>query len=130
MRVVNWGKYPNFKKTEFDCSHTGANEMQDEFMNLLQQLRTQYGKPLKITSGYRDKTHPVEAKKTVRGAHNYGMAVDIAIDRAEAYKVLGIAIKLGFTGIGIKQHGEGRFIHLDTIPNNSEQPRPTIWGYP
>jgi uncharacterized protein YcbK (DUF882 family) len=127
---ANFDLYPNFSKHEFDCKHTGKNEMKHSFMSKLQALRTAYGKPLKINSGYRDYTHPIEAKKPKKnGAHPTGEAADIAIDRKEAYKVLKIAVELGFTGIGFKQKGSGRFIHLDTIEDNPDQPRPSIWSY-
>lgn len=127
---MNWSDYPNFSKEEFDCEHTGKNEMKPEFMEKLQQLRTLYGKPMRVTSGFRDYSHPVEKKKPKKnGSHPTGMAADIAVDRGDAYRLLKLAFELGFTGIGIKQHGGGRFIHLDTIENNPDQPRPTIWGY-
>lgn len=37
---------------------------------------------------------------------------------------------MGFTGIGIKQHGDNRFIHLDDLREPDHAPRPTIWTYP
>ena len=39
------------------------------------------------------------------------------------------AIELRFKGIGIAQKGEGRFIHIDDIPNSPDRPRPWIWSY-
>ena len=127
---AKWKEYPNFSKKEFDCKYSGKNEMQHEFMKKLQTLREFYGKSLKISSGYRDYSHPVEAKKPYKnGAHPTGLAADLIVDRKDAYKVLELAIGLGFTGIGIKQHGKGRFIHLDTIKDNPLQLRPTIWSY-
>ena len=120
-------RYPNFSKEEFDCSHTGNNEMRPEFLEMLQQLRTEYGKSMKITSGYRDPEHPIERKKKSPGAHTTGLAADIAVDRGEAYEVLRIAMRMGFTGIGVQQKGGGRFLHLDFA--NHLVPRPTIWSY-
>jgi len=126
---ANWTAYPNFSKEEFDCKHTGKNEMQHSFMDKLQALRTAYGKPMKITSGYRDASHPIEARKAKPGAHATGMAADIAVSHTDAHEVLRIAFELGFTGIGVQQKGGGRFIHLDTIENNPDQPRPHVWSY-
>ena len=127
---MNWTDYPNFTKEEFDCKHSGINEMKPEFMAMLQQLRTAYGSPMFITSGYRDKTHPIEAKKSRPGAHATGQAADIGVDRSDAYKVLKLALEIGFTGIGIKQKGSGRFLHLDNIePDTKDFLRPTIWSY-
>lgn len=67
MIVTDWSKYPNFTKKEFDCQHTGKNFMTVEFMDKLQELRNRFKRVMKITSGYRDPSHPVEAKKANPG---------------------------------------------------------------
>ena len=100
--------------------------MTEHFMGKLQELRDAYGNPLIITSGFRDPKHPIEEAKSRPGVHTRGLAVDIACDGQEAYKLIRLAINLGFKGIGIKQKGSGRFIHLDTY---EEDPRPNIWSY-
>lgn len=125
--MIDWGKYPNFKAAEFKCQHCGAGGIKTELLDKLQAMRTEYGKPMTITSGYRCPQHPVEAKKTTPGAHALGLAADIGVQGAEAYKVLQLAMKHGFTGIGVQQKGTGRFIHVDVA--TSELPRPTVWSY-
>lgn len=128
--MINWNDYPNFSKDEFDCKHSGKNEMDAQFMGRLQLLRDAYKKPIVVTSGYRDITHPIESKKKRTGAHTTGKAVDISVDRGDAYALLKLAIWVGFTGIGVKQKGSGRFIHLDTIEEGTDGfIRPTIWSY-
>lgn len=127
---MNWKQYPNFTKKEFDCKQTGENEMQPEFMSKLQLLRDAYKKPMRVSSGFRSVNHSIEAKKKRPGAHTTGQAVDIAIDRGDAYILLKLALLAGFTGIGIKQKGRGRFLHLDTIEAGTDGfIRPTIWSY-
>jgi len=128
---VDWSKSKYFKATEFVCSHTGKSEMDEEFIFKLNQLRDNFGKPLTISSGYRDPTHPVEAAKKdpTAGAHVSGKACDILIDRANAFKLLKLAFLVGFTGIGVNQKGESRFLHIDTIESSPTRPRPTIWSY-
>lgn len=127
---MNWNDYPNFTKEEFDCKETGENEMDAQFMGRLQLLRDAYKKPIRVSSGFRSKEHSIEKKKTRPGAHTTGQAVDIAIDRGDAYTILKLALWAGFTGIGIKQKGKGRFIHLDTIEKGTDGfLRPTIWSY-
>jgi uncharacterized protein YcbK (DUF882 family) len=123
---MDWKKYPNFTAAEFACSHCGANEVKESLLEKLQVLRTKYGKPMKITSGYRCPKHPIEAKKTEPGAHASGLACDVGVTGADAHEILKLALELGFTGIGVQQKGTGRFIHLDlmTSPN-----RPTVWSY-
>ncbi len=125
---MDWSKYPNFSESEFKCSHTGKAPMHPDFMERLQKLRTAYDKPMKITSGYRDKTHPIEAKKAAPGAHASGRAADVSIRGADAVELLKLALELGFTGIGVQQKGDGRFIHLDDIEDGS-LPRPMLWSY-
>lgn len=128
MTAARWGHYPNFTKAEFDCKHTGRNEMQHEFLVRLQQLRDMYGKPIRISSGYRDPSHPVEARKASSGAHSTGLACDIAISGGDAWELLRIAMLLKFAGIGIQQKGPhtGRFIHIDDWVTG---PRPNVWSY-
>jgi zinc D-Ala-D-Ala carboxypeptidase len=123
---MDWSRYPNFKKSEFDCSHCGKNEMQPDFMAALQSLRTSYGKPMRITSGYRCPQHPIEAKKAAPGAHASGRAADIGVEGRDAFLLLKLAFAQGFTGIGVQQKGAGRFIHLDTVITG---PRPNVWSY-
>jgi hypothetical protein len=43
--------------------------------------------------------------------------------------VLRAALNAGFTGIGVKQKGKGRFIHLDDIEDSGDRPRPWVWSY-
>ena len=127
--IVDWSKYPNFTRQEFACQHCGEEDMQENFMEALQDLRDKFG-PMNPTSGYRCAEHPLEKRKrNGPGTHASGMAVDIAVDRADAVRFLRLALaddKERFTGFGIKQKGRGaRFIHLDGTSKN----RPTIWSY-
>ena len=129
LTLAKWDEYPNFRKEEFDCKHTGLNHMQHDFMVKLQRLRNAYGKPIHISSGYRDATHPVEARKNTTGTHAMGIACDIAIRGTDAHELLTLAMAMKFSGIGVKQHGDGtRFIHLDTADLTSHY-RPTVWSY-
>ncbi len=122
---MNWSNYPNFTEDEFRCKHTGKCEMRPEFMEKLQQLRTLYGKPMRVTSGYRDRTHPAEVNKPTTGEHSTGCAADIAVEGHDALRLVRLALELGFPRIGVQQKGGGRFIHLGTNPNFPS----TIWSY-
>jgi len=124
--MINWDDYQNFRAAEFNCLHCGKNEMKADFMLKLQTLRSVYGKPMRVTSGYRCAEHPVEAKKARPGAHASGCAVDIGVDGADAHQLLKLAMAAGFSGIGVQQKGTGRFIHLDTLDSPL---RPNIWSY-
>ena len=54
-------QYFNIK--EFDCQETGNNEMCPFFLEKLDELRHVCGFSFTITSGYRDPSHSIEAKK-------------------------------------------------------------------
>jgi uncharacterized protein YcbK (DUF882 family) len=105
--------------------------MDESFLDRLQRLRDVVGL-LVISSGYRSETHPVERDKDRPGAHTMGRAVDVVCRGERAYQVLGNALELGFTGIGVDQGGDdhGRFLHLDDLGNiEYHGPRPTVWSY-
>ena len=123
--INDWGRYPNFSRIEFVCSHTGECDMDPEFMSALQALRDQFGQ-MQISSGYRAPSHPIEARKAKPGTHSTGKAADISISRGDAVKLLRLAMMDGrFTGYGIQQKASGRFIHLDSTTNH----RPMICSY-
>ena len=62
--------------------------------------------------------------------HSKGRAVDIACAGADAYDILAEALVCRFTGIGVKQKGEHRFLHLDDLgPGEHSVPRSSIWSY-
>jgi uncharacterized protein YcbK (DUF882 family) len=99
--------------------------MQPLFMGRLQALRLAYGKPMLVTSGYRCANHPSERVKAQpgTGTHSQGIAADIGVSGADALLLLRLALEANFTGIGVQQKGNGRFIHLDI------REHPAIWSY-
>lgn len=110
-----------FSLSEFDCQHTGENEMKEDFLLLLDKLRDVCGFAFHITSGYRSPKHPIEAKKTSPGTHSQGIAADIAVFNAQQrYTILKKAMELGFTGIGVADS----FVHVDIRSGT-----PLVWTY-
>ena len=100
-----------FTVEEFNCQHTGENQMEPEFMELVDELRHRCDFPFIITSGNRSITHPIEAKKDVPGTHAQGIAADIKVNNgSERYIIIKNALELGFTGLGVAS----TFIHVDT----------------
>ena len=124
-------RWPNFSHKEFVCSHSGLCFLDSEMMDHLQAIRGSFGRGMRITSGYRDATHPIEAKKEKPGSHSTGKAVDVHVRGGDAYRILALAIEHGFTGIGVSQKGGSRFLHLDRIEleDNFHAPRPSLWSY-
>jgi uncharacterized protein YcbK (DUF882 family) len=121
-----------FQPFEFNCKCCGHNYMEQEFIERLDTLREACDFPFEIVSGYRCKLHNSRVSSTGdNGPHTTGRAADIACGGERAITLLSHACKLGlFTGIGVKQHGASRFIHLDDLPPHIKRPRPWIWTYP
>lgn len=107
------------------------DRMDTEFMDRLIKLRKTIDTPLPVTSSYRDRDHNARVGGAANSAHLTGRAVDIKIAGENAYTLVGVAIAMGFTGIGVKQKGPygGRFIHLDDCEDCPDRPRPRIWSY-
>ena len=118
----------NFTNDELDCSCCGEENTSLEFRELMdevQEMREELGFPFNVTSAYRCEVHPIEAKKTYQGQHTIA-AIDINIWGDKAVRLIELALKKGFTGIGVQQRGphNKRFIHLDL----RDGPR-AIWSY-
>jgi hypothetical protein len=98
------------------------------FQRLLQELRYAYGKPIVVNSCKRCAVH--DASLNGSGAHLIG-AVDVKAHGKEAYWLVACAIQLGWTGIGLRQHGpiETRFVHLDRRQHVGSELTPWIWTY-
>lgn len=87
----------------------------------LDALRLELGFPLVINCGVRCRFHNAAVGGEDDSQHLYGRAVDIASPSgAHMWGTVALAIKRGFTGIGIKKH----MIHLDTRPGPA-----MFWGY-
>jgi zinc D-Ala-D-Ala carboxypeptidase len=119
-----------FKIADFACHHCGENKIDYKLVEMIDELRHQCGFPIGISSGYRCPDHNVKVSSTGRnGPHTTGRAADLAVSHKQALTVLRKALAMDFTGFGVQQKGDGRFIHLDTLPNGPAQPRPHIWSY-
>lgn len=120
---MSW-KY--FKKEDFKCKCCDQNLIDDKLIDLLDELRELVGFPLPVTSGYRCPEHNAKVSSTgLDGPHTTGKAADLGVSRERAVKVLEVALKMEFTGIGVNQKGEARFVHLDIVP----RPSRTCWSY-
>lgn len=131
--MIDWSNM-NFTQDEFTC-RCGCNtfNMDHNFLQTLQDVRTLYGRVMNVSSGYRCAAHPVEARKIEKGgkpgSHYSGKAVDILVAGEAALELLRVALAHpNVKGIGVNQKGahSSRFIHIDTL---TEPNRPTIWSY-
>ena len=121
----------NFTTDEMACSCCGKSDMDDEFMKILQSIRDEMQRPLKITSGFRCQNRNAIISTTGRdGPHTKAKACDILISGADAMRLFAIAQRHGISGIGLSQKGphNKRFCHIDSL-TPEEGPRPTVWTY-
>ena len=113
--------FKHFELNEFDCQETGRNRMDNQFIHDLDDLREACDFSFVITSGYRDPSHSIEAKKSKPGTHAQGIAADIKVaNGSQRMAVVAEAVKLGFTGIGVAKS----FVHVDKRTTT-----PVLWCY-
>lgn len=129
----NWEeRWPNFTAEELRCRGTGQLLLVPTSLDRLQAIRTGLGFAFTVTSAGRAPEYNAIVSSTGRnGPHTTGRAWDIKMFGEEAYRLICAAHGHGFTGIGVKQHGEysKRFIHLDDLSNGPGVPRPWCWSY-
>ena len=103
---------PHFRVKEFACSDgTDTVFVSPELVEVLEKLRSHFGRPVRVLSGYR-----TEAKnRAVGGAaysrHKYGMAADISVEGVTPSTAAAYAETLlpDRGGIGVY----GTFVHVD-----------------
>ena len=126
----NQWPWPHFSLAELQC-HCGCGqmEMDMDYMTELEWLRREYQLPMRISSAYRCPAYNASVSSTgANGPHTTGKAVDVIVHGGNAWRLLGLALNHGFTGIGVHQsgpHNKG-FIHLDRLV----EMRPWLWTYP
>jgi len=127
----------NFSVEEMMC-HCGCGEdsMDMDFMDILQGIREDMKRPLKISSAVRCAEHNSVVSSTgITGPHvprsDGTKAADILIAGADALRFIDTARKHGISGVGISQRGNHakRFVHIDTLSADDGHPRPTVWTY-
>lgn len=122
-------RWPHFTPQEMACKGDGSLKLDDAFLDRLEHLRQDCGFALVVSSGYRSPAHNAAVSHTGEtGPHTTGHAVDLLVRGAAALTVVHAALGLGFTGVGVSQTGDARFIHLDDLPPDAA-PRPMIWSY-
>ena len=113
----------NELRCQCGCGQLNPNPQFHMLMVIMDKVREEYGKPLRVTSGYRCPDHPKEKVKSKPGQHTIA-AIDFGVSREDAIDLLRIAISYqSIRGIGVQQKGSARFLHFD---NRNE---PTMWSY-
>lgn len=112
-----------FSEGEFARLGCSLQDMQQDFMRLLDECRSLAGIPFVLTSAYRSPEHNAQVGGVGGSAHTKGRAADIkAYNGTTRWKIVSAAMRVGFRRIGI---GNG-FVHLD---NDDTLPNPVIFTY-
>ena len=135
-RPQDWPPNLYFSPEEMRCKQTRRYpEVTAEvahFLTFISEWRECYGEPMRVTSGFRHRSHFIEAKKIVPGAHAQGVAVDIAAPSTqERFDMLWCLYSIvnpkdrKRCGIGISTK-KSSFIHVDL---QGGPLRPAVWTY-
>lgn len=107
------------------CGHTECDKrsVQQWVLNVIQMIRDDANRPLKITSGGRCPKHPNEVHREKPADHQKCQAVDVAVYNGEQRaEIVMLALKHGANAIGIDQH----FIHVGF---RGETDKVVMWTY-
>ena len=131
IMVAKINPFKYFKWSEFDCKSgkaKGIDNMNFEFIKLLDKAREISGVPFKINSGFRTPEYNKQLaergfKVAKTSAHMKGQAADISTTTSRIrYKIITALMAVGFKRIGV---GEG-FVHCD---NDETKSQDLIWHY-
>lgn len=121
-------RWPHFTALELSCTcqrHNGAERFcegeyfhNDDFLDFLEELRVQAGKPLVINSGHRCARRNIVVGGAPR-SHHRTIAADISLTGHDRHALRAAAVALSFHGIGLGVN----FLHVD------RRARPATWDY-
>ena len=107
-------------KSEYTCSHCGSLPPDfdfynyEEFFDVFDDIREEWGKPIIINSGYRCPVHNAAVGGSPLSAHVFGLALDQKCkDDAEVEKLFDHIVSM-YPALRIgKYYGVKPFIHMD-----------------
>lgn len=105
------GRKSNFKVKEFACNDgSDTIKIDDELVEKLQIIRSYFGVPVTINSGYRTPSYNRTVGGVADSQHVLGKAADIVVKGVSPSRVAEFAKKIGFGGVGTYKD----FTHVDT----------------
>ena len=112
------------RRYELACHCCGKEGINRAFLQILESVRSIYGRPMIINSAYRCDKHNAElpgASKT--SSHMCGFAVDVKVlNNRDRYSLMAAAMCVGITRFGVAYS----FLHFDADP---DKPKNVIWTY-
>lgn len=127
----------NFKVSEFLCHGSECcteGKVDEKLVEILQNIRDHFGKPVHISSAYRCPTWNKAVGGVSKSYHCYGQAADIKVEDTAPAEVAKYAESIGVLGIGLYETDkDGHFVHVDTRTTKSfwygqKQERRTTFG--
>jgi len=116
-------KYFNY--SEFDSPDVqGSGQLMDKtLLEMLDEVRDKFDKPIHITSGFRTPAHNEAVGGVETSSHLKGLAVDIACTNStDRFDLLNCILDVGFSRVGIAK----KFIHIDI---DFEKAQGVTWIY-
>jgi zinc D-Ala-D-Ala carboxypeptidase len=111
----------HFSANEFRCKCCGKVHVDPELINKLEEARAIYGKPVRVTSGYRCESHNSKVGGAQHSQHCSGKAADIQVnDSHDRFRMLQAFLQAGFKRIGVYRGG---WVHVDV----GDQPNEVCW---
>jgi len=116
-------KYFNYE--EFDSPDVqGSGQLMDpKILDMIDEAREKYGKPIHVTSGFRTIKHNQSVGGVETSSHLKGLAIDVAcVSSRERFELMNVLLEVGFNRIGVGS----TFIHVDIDKDKSQN---VIWTY-
>ena len=125
MVRVKKEKVRYFNYSEFDSPDVqGSGQMMDKtLLEMLDEVRDKFDKPIHITSGFRTPAHNEAVGGVETSSHLKGLAVDIACTNSkDRFDLINCLLDVGFSRIGVGD----TFIHADI---DQDKTQGIIWTY-
>lgn len=122
MKQARYFKDAEFRKCTPPCS---IEDMDEDFLFVLDNVRKEAGIPLVLNSAYRTPEWDRSKGRSGTGAHTKGLAVDIRCNsNSNRYKILAAAYKCKVNRIGVYKS----WIHLDMGDKAGHTPNVVWYG--
>lgn len=122
MSPEAWEGLQYFKRAELLCKCCGSEDMDPTFMFKLDLARHAFGKPIRVTSGWRCKKHNMEISGSPTSSHLMGRAADLDDKKDPIYRgqLQRALLAAGFTQFEFSRDG-----HLHVM-NDTTKPSPFV----